>query len=169
MRTLIAIDNSPFSQTVVDAVSRRRWPERTEFRIITVIEPLAVNDDPSAISEYSHTVSQIRRYRERTARQKCEEARKKLQAAIPGALIDVDIQEGSPRALIINAASEWAADEIIIGAHSRELCPRDLIGSVSRAVAAHAPCSVEIVRPAQHEMQPLTKRSSKKTTQKQIS
>ena len=34
----------------------------------------------------------------------------------------------------------------LVGAHGHGVCPRFILGSVSSAVATHAPCSVEIVR-----------------------
>jgi nucleotide-binding universal stress UspA family protein len=49
---------------------------------------------------------------------------------------------------VIKAATEWEASRIIIGAHGHSACPRNLTGSVSRAVGERAACAVEVVRPA---------------------
>jgi nucleotide-binding universal stress UspA family protein len=58
------------------------------------------------------------------------------------------VKEGDPRTEIINMASEWHADLIMVGSHGRTGLDRLLMGSVSEAVARHAPCSVQIVRTA---------------------
>ena len=48
--------------------------------------------------------------------------------------------------LILNEASAWGADLIVVGSHGRQGASRFLLGSVSEPVAFHANCSVEIVR-----------------------
>jgi nucleotide-binding universal stress UspA family protein len=53
---------------------------------------------------------------------------------------------GSARRTIVEAAEAWGADLIVVGSHGYRSWERMLLGSVSQAVAAHAACSVEIVR-----------------------
>jgi nucleotide-binding universal stress UspA family protein len=57
------------------------------------------------------------------------------------------LRDGDPRRTIVDCAREWHADLIVIGSHGRKGLDR-VLGSVSDSVARHAPCSVEIVRPA---------------------
>jgi nucleotide-binding universal stress UspA family protein len=47
---------------------------------------------------------------------------------------------------IMETAKNWGADLVALGSHGRRGFSRFLLGSVSYAVASHAPCSVEIVR-----------------------
>jgi nucleotide-binding universal stress UspA family protein len=47
---------------------------------------------------------------------------------------------------IIETAKKWGADLVALGSHGYRGFTRFLLGSVSYAVASHAPCSVEIVR-----------------------
>jgi hypothetical protein len=51
-----------------------------------------------------------------------------------------------PRAVILDEASKWNANLIVLGSHGRHGMDRLLMGSVSEAVAFHAHCSVEVVR-----------------------
>jgi nucleotide-binding universal stress UspA family protein len=60
--------------------------------------------------------------------------------------IDTAVRDGSPKNEIIEEAEQWGADLIVVGCHGYGNLKRFLLGSVSQAVAVHAPCSVEIVR-----------------------
>lgn len=48
--------------------------------------------------------------------------------------------------VILDCATEWRADLIVVGSHGRKGVTRFVLGSVSEAVARHAHCSVEIAR-----------------------
>jgi nucleotide-binding universal stress UspA family protein len=60
--------------------------------------------------------------------------------------VEAEILEGSPKKVIVEEAERWGANLIVIGSHGYGPVKRFLLGSVSHAVALHAPCSVEIVR-----------------------
>ena len=51
-----------------------------------------------------------------------------------------------PRTIILNEAAAWGADLIVTGSHGHNRFTSLLPGSVSEAVAMHAPCSVEVIR-----------------------
>lgn len=55
-------------------------------------------------------------------------------------------EKGDAGTVILQHAAAWPADLIVLGSHGRTGLDRILLGSVSEAVARHAPCSVEIVR-----------------------
>jgi nucleotide-binding universal stress UspA family protein len=60
--------------------------------------------------------------------------------------ITTEVLKGSPKELIVDEATRWSADLIVVGSHGRGAVGRFFLGSVSLAVATHIPCSVEIVR-----------------------
>jgi nucleotide-binding universal stress UspA family protein len=60
------------------------------------------------------------------------------------------IEEGNPKEVIIDSAAEWHADSIVVGSHGPKGLDRFFMGSVSKAVARHAHCSVQIVRVPSH-------------------
>jgi len=68
-----------------------------------------------------------------------------------GYKVTTAVKEGFPKVVIIDHASQWRADLIMLGSHGRKGLDHFLIGSVSEAVARHALCSVQIVRPASTE------------------
>ncbi len=145
MKVVVAIDLSPYTTNVIDSLIKRHWPESTQFKIVTIIEPIFTEDlDVDDLSETLHAVMERRKT---VALKYCQQAREQLQQGIQGSIVHIDIRQGNPREELINATTEWDADKIVIGAHGRDLCKRFLWGSVSRAVTAHSSCPVEIVRP----------------------
>jgi nucleotide-binding universal stress UspA family protein len=54
------------------------------------------------------------------------------------------VEDGNPAHRLVEAAVNWDADLIVVGAHGHGgLGP--IVGSVARAVLYHAPCSVLVV------------------------
>ena len=82
---------------------------------------------------------QVKLGQEQTGRfeKRLEEARFNVHSAI---------EEGDPRDRVFEFASKWKADLIFLGSHGCHGWKKLMLGSVSEAVARHAPCSVEIVR-----------------------
>jgi nucleotide-binding universal stress UspA family protein len=63
-------------------------------------------------------------------------------------LVELPEYENRPYLVILHEAEEWNANLIVIGGHGRSGFDRAVMGSVSKAVALHAKCSVEIIRDA---------------------
>src|SRR5580765_286083 len=61
------------------------------------------------------------------------------------------IVKGNPKTAILDEAEHWGADLIILGTHGYNVLERIWLGSVSRAVIAHAKCSVHVVRCGQDQ------------------
>jgi len=78
------------------------------------------------------------------ARELVERVAKELRHA--GFKVDTAVEVGDIRESIIDCASEWGADLIVVGMHGLRGIQRFLLGSVAEFVARHAKCSVEIVR-----------------------
>lgn len=145
MKVLLAVDDSPYSKQVVDSILKRRWPERTKFKVLTVLEPLGAPAKECG-ADFADSLSQIHERRQAAARHLCEKICRRITSIMPAADAHFEIREGLPHQEIINASVEWPADSILVGAHGRNVCPQELLSSVSRTVVNHAPCSVEIVR-----------------------
>jgi nucleotide-binding universal stress UspA family protein len=58
------------------------------------------------------------------------------------------VEESEPKRLLLEEARRWKTDAIFVGAKGHSRLERFLLGSVSAAVAARAPCTVEVVRPS---------------------
>lgn len=44
MKVVVAIDDSIFSAQVVKAICHRHWPKDTEFKVLSVVEPIDAQD-----------------------------------------------------------------------------------------------------------------------------
>jgi nucleotide-binding universal stress UspA family protein len=85
-------------------------------------------------------------HKERAARRALDEYARKLQKAIPSAILSQEVLAGMPKEVILEVAETWGADMIVMGSHARKGLSRFLLGSVSMSVLSHSPCSVIIVK-----------------------
>lgn len=147
MKILLATDGSPCSDAAVEDVARRPWPDDTQVRVVSVVEPpgALVAEPYMGIAGYFEEVERLKRGQ---AGEVVEQAAERLRAAAgkKGMLVSTETLTGSPKRLIVEEAEAWGADLIVVGSHGYKSWERMLLGSVSQAVAAHAKCSVEIVR-----------------------
>lgn len=142
MKVIIALDDSPHSNRLLNDVSRRKWPEHTEFRIVNVLEPICSDCAP----ELEKASAQVQKKRMQAADQLCQHARQRIEHEIPTSKVHYEIRNGDACCELVSSASEWDADKLLLGAHARSTCPHNVLGSVSRSVSLHAPCHVEVVR-----------------------
>jgi len=143
MKILLAIDGSEYSAEAVEAVAVRPWPEGTEVRVLTAVEPVV----PPATELWYDAGGSLERTRQEVrtrAEQLAAGATETLRAA--GLTAEAAVRDGEPRSAIVDEAKEWDADLMVVGSHGHTGLKRWLLGSVAQAVVAHAPCSVEVVR-----------------------
>lgn len=147
MKILLAIDGSPCSGTAVAEVAKRPWPAESQFRVVSVIEPPgALTAEPyMGIGGYFEEVERLKRQQ---AEEILTQASEVLRAGAGTAQLGITTEAltGSPKRIIVEEAESWGADLIVVGSHGYHTWERMLLGSVSQSVAAHALCSVEIVR-----------------------
>ena len=141
MRVVLAVDGSDYSQAAVDQVVHRPWPPGTTIRVLSAIQPYT---PPMTEVVVGATIEQVTQQLLQDAKQLTERTARALAAT--GAAIETAVRQGDPREAIVDEAQEWGADLIVMGSHGRTGLKRWVLGSVAQAVAAHARCSVEIVR-----------------------
>ena len=145
IRIIVGLDGSPHSHAAVDAVSQRQWPKGTAVRLVSVVDTImAVSADPSDQSVLSWLEVDDDEKSEKV-RRLFEPLAEKLRAG--GLDTSVVIRRGKPKDELVEEATSWNADNIFLGAKGMRGIERLLLGSVSAAVAASAPCSVEVIRP----------------------
>jgi nucleotide-binding universal stress UspA family protein len=147
MKILLAIDDSKFSRAATEAVIAQAKPQGTEVRVLHVIEPIPVYPDGQAWG-YGPEFTLVSTEQRKEAEGLVARAGQTLRDA--GLKVTTAIEEGNPKVVIIDSATEWPADLVIVGSHGRKGLDHFLMGSVSEAVARHARCSVQIVRAPSH-------------------
>jgi nucleotide-binding universal stress UspA family protein len=146
MKVIIALDESECSEMALQSVLKRQWPEKTEFKVLSVFEPMAVQCVgwhaaymPLTMIEADRELLNLRK---KYIAEKTATLRKKFgDTQVAEAVI-----EGSVWRSIVEYANNWKADLIIVGSHGRSGFSKLFIGSVAEAVAGHADCSVEIIK-----------------------
>ena len=144
MKILLPVDGSAHSNAVVQELLHRPWPSGTQVEVISVAHPVPEILDPLLMGRAVH-IESLERERKR-ARRDVDEAAATITRGTPFLEVSTKVLEGSPKVAIVDEASAWGADLIMLGSHGYGAALRFLLGSVSHAVALHAPCSVEIVR-----------------------
>jgi nucleotide-binding universal stress UspA family protein len=143
MKILLAIDGSKFSELAVKAVMAQTNPSHTDVRVLHVIEPIPDYADGLSWGYGLQSANVLQEEREQ-AQGMVAHAAQELRDA--GFQVETAVEVGDAKAVILDAAAQWPADLIVLGSHGRKGMERFLMGSVSEAVARHAPCSVQIVR-----------------------
>jgi len=138
MRILMGVD-SEFAGETVRAVVAQCRPESTEVMVLHVLQPIGTA--PPQMDAYF--APELEAEKEEAAKL-VKRTAKELQDA--GFQAQTRIELGDIRGGILECASKWGADLIVLGSHSRAGLQRFLQGSVAEFVARHAKCSVEIVR-----------------------
>jgi nucleotide-binding universal stress UspA family protein len=144
---LLATDGSECSESAARSIAQRPWPAGSEVRIVSVVEltvawfraPNPAYLDPKAMEDLRGE-----------AMKRAQEAVMAAELIVTGAGLPasgtVTVPSASAKELILNEASEFGADLIVVGSHGRRGASRFLLGSVSEPIAFHADCSVEIIR-----------------------
>jgi nucleotide-binding universal stress UspA family protein len=134
-RVLLATDGSAASIAASQAIAEASWPEDTEVRVVSVVNPMVYS-----LEELGITADQSTDYAHRAigkAVQVLHDAPVRISA---------EVIAGNAARQIIRRAKHWGADLIVLGANERRGLSRWFFGSTSAAVAKRAHCSVRVIR-----------------------
>ena len=137
MRVLLAVDGSKDSHAAAAYLKLLPLPPSTPIRIVAVAPLPVFAADVASMPQLKSAVID-------RAREVVDEARIGLTER--GFAIETDVAVGDPRMEIVRQAEEWKAELVVVGARGLGMVKRLLLGSISDAVARHAPCSVLIVK-----------------------
>lgn len=140
---VIAVDESAAVPLIVDFVVNHNWAPETRFRIIHAVAPMLMDHPMASYPLFLESVEKdVREYAEKLL----DRVKSDMQKKIPAHQITTEVIAGPPAEVIIHEAKLVNANLIVIGSHGRSGFTRFFLGSVSGAVASHAPCNIMIVR-----------------------
>ena len=145
MRILIATDGSTFSESAVREVCNYVRPG-AEIKIIAVYEDVTlIGDMYGVVPEYHDMALDAV---EAMATDNLQSAATALRQRFDESQVRIttEVLCGPPDKEIVDEATRWNADLVVVGSHGRGFWGR-LLGSVSEGVVNHAPCPVLVVRP----------------------
>ena len=144
MKILVATDGSEVSQLAVHSVASRPWPLRTEVKIVTVLDPLR------QLIEKAEPLVQVNSNAFEAAEKTLKEAKGLLSGA--GLKIFGEVVNGNPREEILKSARKWNANLLVLGSSGRSGLKSLLFGSGAETIARQAPCSVEVIRRRENQL-----------------
>jgi nucleotide-binding universal stress UspA family protein len=149
MKILLAIDDSKFADTAIQATISQVRQDHTQVLVLHVVDwsnfmpsPFPTGGQEPMYS--AHQLESIVESETTKAHELVTSAAERLRSE--GFDASTSVREGDPKTVILDCATEWRADLIVVGSHGRKGVARFALGSVSEAVARYARCSVEIVR-----------------------
>jgi nucleotide-binding universal stress UspA family protein len=145
VRIIIGLDGSPDAEFAMEAMAGRVWPGGSEAHLISVLDTRLSLLTPSLIPRLARWASAADSANDQAwVDRMMKAASDKLQNA--GLKISCEVVRGDPSQRLLDAAIDWQADWIVVGARGLSGIERFLIGSVAADVAVRANCSVEVVR-----------------------
>ena len=145
-RVLIATDGSPDAELGVTLVAETGTFRYATVRVVNVIDVpsawwLGAGDTAATVEAYTALAGESLTHGRRVA----DQAVARLRAA--GIEADGVVCEGPAPTEIVDQATAWGADLIVVGTRGHGLLRRLIVGSTARTVVQHAPMSVLVVRP----------------------
>ena len=138
MRIVIGVDRSPEAELACEFVADRTWPSGTRVVLVAASQPrvelasfVPVGIEPLVEDRYQ--LEQLLDVRAEVIRL----------AKLP---VDTEIGAGPAPEVLMEAAAGHFADLIVVGSRRRGPLSSAILGSVSAALADHAPCPVLVAR-----------------------
>lgn len=157
MKVMIAYDGSSYADAALVDLLRAGLPREAEALIVSVGDGLV--NTYSSIAEVTGVALTSRRVttaialaREQAtrlleeARGFAAQARGRVLSYFPGWEVRSAVVEGSAARALLRKAEQWRPDLVVAGSQGRSALGRFFLGSVSKALAANARCSVRVGR-----------------------
>lgn len=134
-RVLLATDGSAASIAASRAVAETTWPENTEVKVVSAVNPIIYSLEELGLTRGTGT----------------EEAHRAIGNSVhvlsrAPVKISAEVIAGRAARRIVERARQWEADLIVLGTNERQGLSRLIFGSTSAAVASGAHCSVTVIR-----------------------
>jgi nucleotide-binding universal stress UspA family protein len=149
MRIMVAYDGSSCADSALCDLHRAGLPREAEALVISVAERWLPRPPVSRPAEFGAAAGVAAAEAGEDvdrAYHLASEAKSRLESHFTTWKVEVAAASGSPAREILNRASSWRPDLIVLGCQGRSALGRFLLGSVSQKVLNEAKCSVRICR-----------------------
>lgn len=156
---ILATDGSVHAHAATSLAGAMAWSPTATVTVASVVEAPDPGDLPiraweeQALADWRQVIERAHTTARDEAQRFIAEAAAVLRSRHPGLLVDEVICLGQPATELLSLARTTHAELIIAGARGRTALGSLLLGSVTEALAAEAPCPVLIVRDAISELQ----------------
>jgi nucleotide-binding universal stress UspA family protein len=136
MRVVIAIDESKYSQAVLETVAGRQWCSGASFMVLNVLaatSPEHIEDIGLGLDK--ETTAKLRAKQIKLLGESVSYLKEHLG---PDATVHMASAEGHAAENIVKVATDWEADLIILGSHGYTGFTKFVLGSVAEAVLLNA-------------------------------
>ena len=145
MRVVLATDGSPSATVATDLVAAVAWPEGSTVRVVEAVDTgTALFSGPWPAAAYLEHDGGIEAQLHRAADAVVTGVRDRLER--PGIDVVADVLKGRAATAIVDAASAFRADLIVVGSRGHGTIESMLLGSVSAEVVDHARMPVLVAR-----------------------
>jgi nucleotide-binding universal stress UspA family protein len=146
MRILLAYDGSPGSEQALALANALDWPAGVSIRVVLVVEPVYAALGPLGMA--GSTVPSLALDEEVMAIQRgnADEAVRRL--ARDGRTVEGAAIIGRPGSVLVDEATRFGADLVLVGSRGHGPILSLVLGSVSAEVIDYAPCPVLVARRA---------------------
>lgn len=149
-RILAAMDGSYHGEAVIKELLRRRFPEGTEVKLVAAMDfRLRVREARGGFGgDRGKAAGTPGKAGFGVEWPQMEHILAKAAARLAkrGLAVSTLIVEGEARETLLREAKSWKAHALFLGSRGLSGLRRILLGSVSSAAAAHADCTVEVIR-----------------------
>jgi nucleotide-binding universal stress UspA family protein len=140
-RVVVGVDGSQGSRAAIDWLASLPLPLTTEIIVLAV---LPAHTGPFGRAWSDELYPDVVAIERAAATDVLEDAMSRLRVA--GRTVTSDIRSGPPKVALVEAARDLRADLLVVGARGLGGFEGLVLGSVSRAVAKTAACSVAVIQ-----------------------
>ncbi len=133
-KLLIALEDAHFMEVTEDFIDRLHPELSVQVKVFHAIEP-----------DEATTASPIEKCRQEAAAL-VDSTCKRLRKRFPSLKVQGCFMEGLAKQAIVEEATSWGADLILMGPYGKLGADKLLLGSVAQSVLPNSPCSVVLLR-----------------------
>ena len=150
MKVVVPIQDSKCVDVLGAFIRTYPWPANMEFKVTHVVQPVLVNSFMSLLP--APLSASIIEERTREGEAIVKRLAETIKEVLPSAQVTEQLIEGDARSEIVDLLESWDADLVMLGAQGKT----GPMGSISRAVVSHSPCSAMVI-PIEHRERKKTK------------